>query len=38
MAYKNAALPKAEFVSRFSKDGETIEETILRMERSGNNA
>ena len=33
-----AALPKAEFVSRFSKDGETIEETILRMERSGNNA
>ena len=33
-----AALPKAEFVSRFSKDSETIEETILRMERSGNNA
>ena len=33
-----AVLPKAEFVSRFSKDGETIEETILRMERSGNNA
>ena len=33
-----AALPKAEFVSLFSKDGETIEETILRMERGGNNA
>ena len=33
-----AALPKEEFISRFSKDGETIEETILRMERGGNNA
>lgn len=28
-----ASLPKTEFESRFSKEGETLEETILRMER-----
>ena len=33
-----ASLPKAEFVSRFSEEGESIEETILRMERSNENA
>lgn len=30
-----ASLPKAEFVGRFSKEGESLEETILRMERGG---
>ncbi len=33
-----ASLPKEEFVSRFSQDGETIEDTILRMERGAKNA
>ncbi len=33
-----ASLPKEEFISRFSQDGETIEETILRMERGAENA
>lgn len=28
-----ASLPKAEFISKFGSDGETLEETILRMER-----
>lgn len=28
-----ASLPKKEFESKFSKDGETLEETVLRMER-----
>ena len=30
-----ANLPKADFISRFSKDGENLEETFLRMERGG---
>ena len=33
-----AAVTKAEFISRYSEDGENIEETILRMERGGKNA
>ena len=33
-----AALPKEAFVARFSEEGETIEETILRMERGKRNA
>ena len=30
-----AAMPKADFGGEFSKEGETLEETMLRMERSG---
>lgn len=33
-----ASLPKAEFVSRFGEEGESLEETILRMERGEPNA
>jgi len=33
-----AALPKPEFVSRFSQSGESLEETIVRMERGSGNA
>ena len=33
-----AALPKTDFITEFSEDGESIEDTILRMERSANNA
>ena len=33
-----ASLPKEEFIKEFSRNGENIEETILRMERSGNHA
>lgn len=33
-----AALPKAEFAARCGRDGETLEETILRMERSAAHA
>ena len=33
-----ASLPKAEFVGRFGEEGESLEETILRMERGEPNA
>jgi len=33
-----ASLPKADFECRYSEEGETLEETILRMERGGMNA
>ena len=33
-----AALPKSNFVQRFSRDGETLEQTFLRMERGAGNA
>lgn len=33
-----ASLQKKEFINRYSKDGESLEETILRMERGGINA
>lgn len=33
-----ASLPKTDFISRFSIDGENLEETILRLERGGLNA
>ncbi len=33
-----ASLTKTEFESRFSEDGESLEETVLRMERSEHNA
>lgn len=33
-----AALPKDDFIGRFSQDGESIEDTILRMERGALNA
>lgn len=33
-----ASLPRPEFVSRFSQEGESLEDTILRMERGGLNA
>ena len=33
-----ASLPKAEFVSRYAREGESLEETILRMGRTENNA
>lgn len=33
-----ASCPKSEFIGEFSKDGETLEETILRMERGVKNA
>lgn len=33
-----AALPKSDFVQRFSQDGETLEQTFLRLERGTGNA
>ncbi len=33
-----ASLTKEDFISEFSKDGESLEETFLRMERGGRNA
>ena len=33
-----AAMPKSDFVQRFSQDGETLEETFLRLERGAGNA
>ena len=33
-----SALPKTDFIGRFSKDGETLEETFLRLERSERDA
>lgn len=33
-----ASLPKTDFISRFSTDGESLEETILRLERGALNA
>lgn len=33
-----AALPKAEFIDRFSKEGERLEDTVLRLERGASNA
>lgn len=33
-----ASLPKAEFVRRYAGEGETLEETVLRLERGDNNA
>ena len=33
-----AAMPKEEFAARYSAEGETLEETMLRMERSAGNA
>ena len=33
-----AALPKSEFTAKYSQEGETLEETILRMERGANHA
>lgn len=33
-----AALPKDEFIAKYSMEGETLEETILRMERGTDNA
>ena len=33
-----AALPKSDFVQRFSQDGETLEQTFLRLERGAGNA
>lgn len=33
-----AALPKTDFVQRFSQDGETLEQTFLRLERGTGNA
>ena len=33
-----AALPKTDFMAEFAQDGESLEDTILRMERSANNA
>lgn len=33
-----AALPKDEFIAKYSMDGESLEETILRMERGADNA
>ena len=33
-----AAMPKSNFVQRFSQDGETLEETFLRLERGAGNA
>lgn len=33
-----AAVPKEEFEARYSKNGETLEETILRLERGGRDA
>ena len=33
-----ASLPKPDFISRFSEDGESLEETFLRLERSSINA
>ena len=33
-----SALPKAEFEKRFSRDGETLEQTVLRMERGDTDA
>ena len=33
-----AAMPRAEYSARFSQSGESLEDTMLRMERSGQNA
>jgi len=33
-----AAMPKSNFVQRFSRDGETLEQTFLRLERGAGNA
>ena len=33
-----AAMPKPEFLRQFSRDGETLEQTFLRLERGGSNA
>ena len=33
-----AAMPKADFVARFTEDGETLEETVLRLERGERDA
>lgn len=33
-----AAMPKSDFAQRFSQDGETLEQTFLRLERGGGNA
>ena len=33
-----AAMPKTDFVQRFSRDGETLEQTFLRLERGAGNA
>ena len=33
-----ASLPKEEFIAQYSTDGETLEDTILRMERGADNA
>ena len=33
-----AAMPKAEFHARYAAEGETLEDTMLRMERGDNNA
>ena len=33
-----AAMPKADFAARYSAEGETLEETMLRLERSAGNA
>ena len=32
-----AAMPKADFTAQFSKEGESLEETMLRLERGGDN-